>query len=173
MLISEALGQDHQYLDECYEKLKSASCTDDKIKWRNMLTWNLARHTTSEELTVYPAMEKWLGEDGKALTKEDFAQHQAVSIPPSLLMAKTNLSQVKKDLFTFQFLSPSDPKFAPLLKQLMHDLHTRIEHESQENMPHLKPTTPKEESEKIAKSFIRTKQIVPTRSHPGAPTANP
>jgi hypothetical protein len=32
MLVS-AIGQDHKYLDECYENLKSANSTDDKIKW--------------------------------------------------------------------------------------------------------------------------------------------
>lgn len=79
MRVSEAIGKDHQYLDECYEKIKAANTLDDKIRWRNMLSWNLARHAISEELTVYPAMEKWLGEEGKALTKDDFAQHQAVS----------------------------------------------------------------------------------------------
>lgn len=80
MLISEALGADHRYLDELYENIKSAQTTDDKIKWRNALTWNLARHAISEELTVYPAMEKWLGDEGKELTKDDFEQHQAVRI---------------------------------------------------------------------------------------------
>jgi hypothetical protein len=50
MLVSEAIGQDHKYLDECYENLKSANGTDDKIKRRNILTWNLARHAISEEL---------------------------------------------------------------------------------------------------------------------------
>ncbi|TVY32221.1 putative hemerythrin-like protein [Lachnellula subtilissima] len=153
MLVSEAIGADHQYLDECYENLKSAP-TDDKIKWRNMLVWNLARHAISEELTVYPAMEKWLGEEGKALTKTDFEQHQAV----------------KEDLYILQSLSPSDQKFTPLLEQLMHDLHTHIEHEKNEDMPRLEAKLSHEESEKIAKSFMRTKHFVPTKSHPGAPT---
>lgn len=53
----------------------------------------------------------------------------------------------------------------------MHDLHTHIEHESQDK-PRLGSALPKEESEKIAKSFIRTKQIAPTKSHADAPTAN-
>ena len=57
ILVSEAIGVDDQYLDECYENLKSAPTTDDKIKWRNMLLWHLARHAISEELTVYPSME--------------------------------------------------------------------------------------------------------------------
>lgn len=82
MLVSQAIGQDHRYLDECYDKLKAASNTEDKIKWRNMLVWNLARHAISEELTVYPAMEQHLGERGKELTKTDFAQHQVVNSLP-------------------------------------------------------------------------------------------
>lgn len=85
MLVSEAIGKDHQYLDECYENIKSSTTTEDKIKWRNMLTWNLARHAISEELTVYPAMVKHLGEEGKALTKDDFEQHAAVHFPSPLL----------------------------------------------------------------------------------------
>jgi hypothetical protein len=104
MRVSQALGADHSCLDECYEHLKSASTEDEKIKWRNMLTWNLARHAISEELTVYPAMEKHLGEEGKALTKKDFAQHQAV-FPPSFpsrrrLMVLTDVDRLK---MTFVF----------------------------------------------------------------------
>ena len=40
-------------------------------------------------------------------------------------------------------------------------------------MPRLEAKLPREESEKIAKSFMRTKQFVPTKSHPGAPTSSP
>lgn len=43
----------------------------------------------------------------------------------------------------------------------MHDLHTHIEHESQEDMPRVESALSQSESEAIAKSFIRTKQIVP------------
>lgn len=49
-------------------------------------------------------------------------------------------------------------------------LHHHIEHEKTEDMPRLEKLLPREESEAIARSFQRTKNIVPTRSHPGAPT---
>lgn len=79
MLVSQAIGNDHKYLDELYSHIKSSNSIEDKIKYRNMLTWNLARHAISEELTIYPAMETYLGEVGKELTATDFSQHQAVS----------------------------------------------------------------------------------------------
>ena len=67
-------------------------------------------------------------------------------------------------------MSPSDPKFWPAINALMENLHHHIEHERTEDMPRLEGLISREESEAIARSFQRTKNIVPTRSHPSAPT---
>ena len=77
--ISEAIGNDHKTIDQYATNIKSASSLEDKIKWRNQFTWALARHAMSEELTMYPAMEKYMGEEGVELTNTDREQHQAVS----------------------------------------------------------------------------------------------
>ena len=77
--ISEAISGDHKSLDEYADKIRSSTSLEDKTKWRNQLTWALARHAISEELTMYPAMEKHLGEEGLQLTNTDREQHQAVS----------------------------------------------------------------------------------------------
>lgn len=78
--ISEAIGHDHKYLDYCADNLRSAKTEQDQIEWRNQLAWNLSRHAISEELTMYPTMEKHMGQEGKDLTDVDRDQHQAVSI---------------------------------------------------------------------------------------------
>ncbi|KAL8867527.1 MAG: hypothetical protein Q9174_005608, partial [Haloplaca sp. 1 TL-2023] len=82
--ISEAIGSDHKAIDQYADNIKTATTLEDKTKWRNQLTWALARHAISEELTMYPAMEKHLGEEGLKLTNTDREQHQAVhsSSPP-------------------------------------------------------------------------------------------
>jgi predicted metal-dependent hydrolase len=67
-------------------------------------------------------------------------------------------------------MSPVDPAFPPLLDTLMDVLHHHIEHEKDEDMPRLEGLLPREESEALARTFQRTKNIVPTRSHPTAPT---
>lgn len=78
---------------------------------------------------------------------------------------------MKEDLYKLQSMSPESPEFSPLLETLMQDLHTHIEHEKEVDMPTLEKAISEEESKKIALSFMRTKQIVPTKSHPGAPTS--
>ncbi|THW39582.1 hypothetical protein D6D21_07246 [Aureobasidium pullulans] len=157
--ISEAIGADHDEFDVLYENLKNATDDAAKVRWRNQLTWTVARHAISEELTWYPAMEKHLGEEGVRLSKTDKEQHQGCGI------------KVKDYLYKLQDMTPVDPKFMPLLDTLMDLLHHHIEHEKEEDMPRLEGLLSREESEALAASFERTKKIVPTRSHPGAPTS--
>ncbi|GAB7350739.1 hypothetical protein MBLNU459_g1290t1 [Dothideomycetes sp. NU459] len=152
--ISEAIGNDHQLFDDYYENIKNAADDAAKVRWRNQLTWTIARHAISEELTLYPAMEKHLGEEGVMLSKTDKEQHQGV---------KVYLSEI-------QDMTPTDPRFWPKLDTLMAVLHHHIEHEKDEDMPRLEKLLSRAESEDLAKQFQRTKNITPTRSHPGAPT---
>ncbi|KAK4934101.1 hypothetical protein LTR66_015727, partial [Elasticomyces elasticus] len=78
---------------------------------------------------------------------------------------------VKKYLNEIQDMSPADPAFMPALDTLMETLHHHIEHEKYEDMPKLEKILPRSESEELARQFQRTKAIVPTRSHPSAPTS--
>ena len=67
-------------------------------------------------------------------------------------------------------MTPTDPRFWPKLDTLMDVLHHHVEHEKNEDMPRLEGILSREESEALARSFQRTKNITPTRSHPSAPT---
>ena len=67
-------------------------------------------------------------------------------------------------------MTPTDPRFEPLLDTLMDVVHHHVEHEQNEDMPRLEGLIPREESERIARQFQQTKHIVPSRSHPSAPT---
>ncbi|RDI78695.1 Vacuolar amino acid transporter 5 [Venturia inaequalis] len=154
--LSEAIGRDHDDFDVCYNEIKRATDDATKIKWRNQLTWNVARHAISEELKWYPAMEKHMGELGKKLAEEDKEQHMSV----------------KTTLYELQDTPPTSPKFLPLLEQLMDNLHHHIEHEKHEDMPRLEKLLSREESQALAQQFQRTKNFVPTRSHPSAPTSS-
>jgi len=78
--------------------------------------------------------------------------------------------QVKDYLYQIQDMTPTDPKFWPLLDTLMAVLHHHIQHEKDEDMPRLEGLLARAESEALARKFQRTKNITPTRSHPAAPT---
>lgn len=76
--VSEAIKHDHAELKEYYINILSAKDDDSKIRWQNQFTWELARHSIGEELVVYPAMEKYMGEEGKHLAQKDRDEHNKV-----------------------------------------------------------------------------------------------
>ena len=76
--ISDAVTKDHRELEEYYNNILNATDADTQTRWQNQFTWELARHSISEELVVYPAMEKYLGEKGKDFADKDRKEHQEV-----------------------------------------------------------------------------------------------
>jgi hypothetical protein len=94
-LISAAIANDHRELEEAYNKILQATSADEKRRWQNQFTWELARHSIGEELIVYPVMEKNLT-NGKEMADKDRAEHQSVSgfICPLVIMAGCNITSV-------------------------------------------------------------------------------
>lgn len=114
--ISDAIGNDHKIIDSYADKIRTSTTLDDKTKWRNQFTWALARHAISEELTVYPAMEKHMGQEGIELTDVDRQQHQAVSSQPSCRLShKLTLCRSKKTYISFKPCHPPTHNSFPTL----------------------------------------------------------
>ncbi|RHZ52741.1 hypothetical protein CDV55_100500 [Aspergillus turcosus] len=154
--LADAIRDDHRELEDAYNKILAAATADEKRRWQNQFTWELARHSIGEELIVYPLMEKNLP-NGKAMADKDRAEHQSV----------------KEHLYKFQGLSPEDAEFESTLKALWKDLGQHIKEEETEDLPTLEKTLDQTDSESQTKKFMRTKKFIPTRSHPSAPDKPP
>ncbi|RAL10925.1 HHE domain protein, partial [Aspergillus homomorphus CBS 101889] len=154
--ISEIITSDHRDLEDAYNHIMNAPDAEERAKWQNQFTWELARHSLGEELVVYPSMEKHLN-NGTDMADHDRMEHQVV----------------KELLYKFQGLQPNDPEFMPVLKNLWENLAQHIKEEEGKDLPQLEESLDDAESRQMAASFHRTKQFVPTRSHPNAPNKPP
>jgi len=56
--VSDLIKHDHDELRTYKDNILNAKDDDEKVRWQNQFTWELARHSIAEELVVYPAMEK-------------------------------------------------------------------------------------------------------------------
>jgi len=154
--ISEAIKDDHRELEDAYNKILNATSHDEKKRWRNQFTWELARHSIGEELILYPAFEKHLP-DGKQMADKDRKEHLSV----------------KKHLYKFQDLDPAHEEFEPTIKALWKDLSEHIKEEEEHDLIAIEEKLAAEDSESMVSSFKRTKMFIPTRSHPAAPDKPP
>jgi K+/H+ antiporter YhaU regulatory subunit KhtT len=76
--IIDAIKKDHREIEEYYQHILNASDNDTATRWQNQFVWELARHSIAEELVVYPAFEKNLGDKGHQMAEKDRAEHQTV-----------------------------------------------------------------------------------------------
>jgi len=152
--ISAAITKDHRELEEYYNEVVNSSDHDHQQRFGNQFTWELARHSVGEELVVYPAFEKLLGSKGKEMAEDDRIEHH----------------RVKELLKEFQNMKPAQPNYVSKLKELWGILSEHIKEEEKNDLPALEEALQASagESERMAKSFGRTKAFVPSRSHPSA-----
>jgi hemerythrin superfamily protein len=76
--VSDAIIKDHRELKDYYNEVVNSTDHDHQQRFGNQFVWELARHSISEELVVYPAMEKYMGAKGKQLADEDRQEHHGV-----------------------------------------------------------------------------------------------
>lgn len=78
--------------------------------------------------------------------------------------------QVKEKLQVFQALESFDSNYVPKLQEIWKDLKVHIKEEEEKDLPAMEDAlnSAAGESESMAKSFERTKNFVPSRSHPMA-----
>jgi hemerythrin superfamily protein len=159
--ISEAIKNDHRELRRYYDEIVNHKGNfDHQDRYGNQFRWQLARHAVAEELLVYPALEKYLGDAGKALADGDREQHHKIKV-------------LLKD---FQQLNAADDAFIPKLEEIWTELSHHIEDEESRDLPDLESALASRpvrgssdgDSESLAKKFERTKAFVPSRSHPSA-----
>lgn len=95
--ITDALTKDHRELEQCYnEIINNPNDHDHQDRFANQFVWELARHSIGEELVVYPALERWLGDGGKEMAENDRQQHHSVrslASLPSKPLANTTLTR--------------------------------------------------------------------------------
>lgn len=77
--ITDVLSKDHRELVYYYKKVLNAPDNDTATCWQNQFAWALARHLVAEEVVVYPAFEKILGDGGRITADKDHSEHETVS----------------------------------------------------------------------------------------------
>ncbi|KFY01861.1 hypothetical protein O988_02492, partial [Pseudogymnoascus sp. VKM F-3808] len=150
--VTVAIGRDHRELTDYYKEFLNALDNDAATRWQNQFTWALTRHLVAEELVMYPAFERILGERGRFIVDRGQSEHQ----------------DIKEKLNHFQSLEAGTVEFMPSLKSLMDDLAQCINEEEMVDLPALDKALSNKQSNDLERSFHRTKLLAPSRSHPVA-----
>ena len=101
-------------------------------------------------------MQKVLSDGNELVSKDREAHHRVAEL-----------------LYKLQEKSTSDPDFPKVFDDVMGELRPHLRDEEETDIPELEAKLSREESEKLAKQFSKTKKLAPTRSHPYATSFEP
>lgn len=90
-----------------------------------------------------------------------------------VLATATNNGQIKEQLSKFQDMSSSDSEFLPTAQTLMSRVLENHMGETTNDLVKLEGAITRDESNRLSRSFNRTKMFVPTRAHPSIPDRPP
>ncbi|TPX43758.1 hypothetical protein SeMB42_g04592 [Synchytrium endobioticum] len=118
----------------------------------NSIIRGLAIHSVSEEMSVYPAVEKHLP-NGKDEANRLRAEHL----------------ELKKDLQRVDFMPINDANLEPLLRKIFTEFEHHAKLEENEDFPKLRKAMSSEEAMKLGREYEDAKGASPTHPHPSAP----
>ena len=75
---NDTVKADHVTILACHHRIVNEGDRKQKIRFRNLFTWEVARTLVSKELVLLPAMEKYLPE-GDLLALQNRNNYRAVS----------------------------------------------------------------------------------------------
>jgi hypothetical protein len=112
MSIITRIQKDHdeikRYYQE-YEKFRATGDWKEATKWYNQLAWGIAQHAATEELVLYPFMEK----------------HAIGNVAQNRLELQT----VKEDIVKLESMEVRQIEFQELLRKAMNVLENHMAHE--------------------------------------------
>lgn len=89
------------------------------------------------------------------------------------MVTPANNGQIKEQLKKFQNMSSSDSEFLPTAQTLMSQVLENHMGETTNDLVKLEGAITRDESNRLSRSFNRTKMFVPTRAHPSIPDRPP
>ncbi|MET8638591.1 hemerythrin domain-containing protein [Streptomyces sp. NPDC004096] len=152
----ELLKHDHRVVEQLFRDYHAAASGPQRRAVVEILVRELSRHTTVEELMVYPLAREVLP-DAEQVIDDHLAEHITA----------------EKTLLALDRLGEDDTRESELVARLRQEIEEHLREEEGELMPRLRDAVSQRELDELGRLLARAKQTAPTRPHPNAPVEPP
>ncbi|KAK1635775.1 HHE domain-containing protein [Colletotrichum phormii] len=147
--LSDAIKDDHRKIEQAYRYILTSTTLEDKIRWRNELSLELARHCISEEKVLLPILTERLF-DGESRSARNHTDRECL----------------KEKICRLQAIPVDHDSFETELKALWVDMQAHVRDTDTQDVARLEECLTMTESEELARQFRLTMSMAPTRSNP-------
>ncbi|KAI0779824.1 hypothetical protein C8Q74DRAFT_1198490 [Fomes fomentarius] len=147
--VTHEIKLDHDNVRDLFERFQAAVDTAEKATLANTLVREMAIHGDAEEASIY--------KDYSVLGLGDSAEHN-----------KEEHAEIKELIYKADTTSVSDAQYDEVITQAVTTFLTHAKEEEDEQHPIIREKLSPEDSDKLARTFLKARTAVPTRPHPGA-----
>ncbi|KZP18685.1 hypothetical protein FIBSPDRAFT_828958 [Athelia psychrophila] len=148
--ITHEIKIDHDNVRDLWSRFQSANGDEERASIANTLIREMAIHSDAEEISVYNEYPKLGLGDAQQHSKEEHAQ-------------------VKKLVYDADMSHPTTQGYDDVLGKAVTAFVGHAQEEEDHDFPKIKAALSPEDSDKLARSFLKARNTVPTRPHPVAP----
>ncbi|KAI0781893.1 hypothetical protein C8Q75DRAFT_728365 [Abortiporus biennis] len=148
--VTREIKVDHDNVRDLFERYKAATDINEKRVIANTLVREMAIHGDSEEIAVYNHFESFgLG---------NTAEHN-----------KEEHAQVKKAVYEADSANIESGDYDSIITKAVTTFLEHAQEEEEEQFSKIQEALTPEQSDKLAREFLKARTTVPTRPHPWAP----
>ncbi|KAI0811209.1 hypothetical protein BC629DRAFT_1038401 [Irpex lacteus] len=149
--VTHEVKLDHDNVRDLFERYKTAtSDATQKKSIANTLIREMAVHGDAEEISLYNEYKRLGLGDAEEHNKEEHAE-------------------VKRAVYDADTHPFNSPDYDTVLAKAVTTFIDHAREEEEQQFPVLKSKLTPEESDKLAREFLKARKSVPTRAHPAAP----
>ncbi|KAI0775648.1 hypothetical protein BD413DRAFT_652053 [Trametes elegans] len=148
--VTREIKLDHDNVRDLFARFKAATDLKEKATLANTLVREMSIHGDAEDLSVY--------NDYSALGLGDTAAHN-----------KEEHAEIKRLVLAADKTSVDKPEFSAVIERAVNTFLTHAKEEEDDQHPVIRQKLSAEESDKLARTFLKARNLVPTRAHPAAP----
>ncbi|KAI9067110.1 hypothetical protein FKP32DRAFT_1588925 [Trametes sanguinea] len=148
--VTKEIKIDHDNVRDLFDRFKAATDLKEKAILANTLVREMAIHGDAEEISVY--------NDYSVLGLGDTAAHN-----------KEEHAEIKRLVYDADTTSVDKPEFSSVIERAVTTFLTHAKEEEDDQHPIMRQKLSPEDSDKLARAFLKARTKVPTRPHPAAP----
>jgi hemerythrin superfamily protein len=154
--VVDVLIADHRGVEAMFQSYERDSLGADVQGQVHRIIVELVQHAEAEEQYVYPAARDVIA-FGDRVIEHEISEH----------------SRVEELLNALDGLEVSDPRFDPLVRQVISEIRQHVSEEESIVLPQLRNALPLADLKRLATDVGRAKAMSPTHPHPLAPDHPP
>ncbi|KAI0633374.1 hypothetical protein C8Q77DRAFT_1114600 [Trametes polyzona] len=148
--VTKEIKLDHDNVRDLFDRFKAATDLKEKAALANTLVREMAIHGDAEEVSVY--------NDYSVLGLGDTAAHN-----------KEEHAEIKRLVQAADKTSVDKPEFGAVIERAVTTFLTHAKEEEDDQHPLMREKLSPQDSDKLARAFLKARKMVPTRPHPAAP----